>query len=228
MLGGQFGDYNIDIVMCIDGTGSMGHIINEVKENALSFYKKFIDAMNKEGKTASEVRVKVIVFRDYKDDPVPMEESRFFTLPDDDVEFNDFVKNIRATGGGDYPENALEAISLALKSDWTTGGTKQRHAILVFSDAAALDFADRASCPGYPEGMPKDLTQLGEWWEGVDQTLGSPYKPSAGRLVCFVPNAYPWNEMQLWNRYWPTFSAAGTGLSDVDIDEAIRVLVGSC
>ena len=34
-------DYNVDIVMCIDATGSMGPIINDVKANALSFYQKF-------------------------------------------------------------------------------------------------------------------------------------------------------------------------------------------
>ena len=64
MAGQGMGDYNVDIVMCIDGTGSMGPIIEEVKANALSFYKKFIDAMDEEGKTADVVRVKVIVFRD--------------------------------------------------------------------------------------------------------------------------------------------------------------------
>lgn len=32
--------YAVDLVMCIDGTGSMGHLIEEVKSAALSFYKK--------------------------------------------------------------------------------------------------------------------------------------------------------------------------------------------
>jgi hypothetical protein len=31
--------YAVDLVMCIDGTGSMGHLIEEVKSSALQFYK---------------------------------------------------------------------------------------------------------------------------------------------------------------------------------------------
>lgn len=221
------GDYNVDIVMCIDGTVSMRPIIDEVKENALSFYKKFVDAMEENDKKAEALRIKVIVFRDYGCDEQPMEESQFFALPEQTEEFNAYVRGIEVKGGGDIPENALEAIALALKSDWTTGGNKRRHAILVFSDAAALPLGERASSANYPAGMPKDLAELGAWWEGTEQALDSTYQPKAGRLVVFAPNAYPWTDIQAWNRYWPSFSQAGKGLSDVDIQSAIDLLVGS-
>lgn len=221
------GDYNVDIVMCIDGTASMRPIIDQVKANALSFYKKFVDAMEENDKKAEALRIKVIVFRDYGCDDQPMEESEFFTLPDQADEFNAYVNGIEVKGGGDLPENALEAIALALKSKWTTGGNKRRHAILVFTDAAALPLGERAACVGYPAGMPADLAELGAWWEGTEQTLDSTYQPNAGRLVAFAPNAYPWTDIQAWNRYWPAFSQAGNGLSDVDIQSAIDLLVGS-
>lgn len=221
------GDYNVDIVMCIDGTASMRPIIDQVKANALSFYKKFVDAMEENDKKAEALRIKVIVFRDYGCDDQPMEESDFFTLPDQADEFNAYVNGIEVKGGGDLPENALEAIALALKSKWTTGGNKRRHAILVFTDAAALPLGERAACVGYPAGMPADLAELGAWWEGTEQTLDSTYQPNAGRLVAFAPNAYPWTDIQAWNRYWPAFSQAGNGLSDVDIQSAIDLLVGS-
>ncbi|MBQ7563289.1 MAG: hypothetical protein IJT16_04790, partial [Lachnospiraceae bacterium] len=119
------------------------------------------------------------------------------------------------------------AIALALKSDWTTGGSKRRHAILVFSDAPALPLGDRKNCAGYPDGMPADIAELGSWWEGTTQTLSGSYQAKAGRLVAFVPNAEPWTEMQAWNRYWPAFSPAGTGLAEVDIQSAIDLMVGS-
>ena len=220
-------DYYVDIVMCIDGTASMRPIIDEVKRNALSFYHKFIEAMADADKSAEKVRIKVIVFRDYGSDEKPMEVSEFFTIPDQETEFNAFVQGIEAVGGGDLPENALEAIALAVKSDWTTGGSRRRHAILVFTDAEALPLGARADSPNYPEGMPADLAQLGAWWENADQTCPGTYQAKAGRLVVFAPNAYPWTELQTWNRYWPAFSQAGTGLSDVDISAAIDLLVGS-
>ena len=226
-LNQQMGNYYVDIAMCIDGTGSMSPIIEEVKGNAISFYHKFIDAMEEVDKDVAQLRIKVIVFRDYGVDDEPMVESEFFTLPEQNDEFTSFVNSIEAKGGGDEPENALEAISLALKSDWTTEGAKQRHTILVFSDASALKLGERASAGSYPAGMPKDLAELGAWWEGTDQSLDSTYKRRAGRLIAFVPNSEPWTDLQAWNRYWPAFSPAGTGLEDVDIQEAINLLVGS-
>lgn len=227
MAGQGVGDYNVDIVMCIDATGSMSPIIDRVKENALSFYQRFVDAMEENDKTVEQLRIKVIVFRDYGCDEKPMEESEFFTLPEQNEEFRACVSSITACGGGDGPENALEAIALALKSKWTTGGSKRRHAVLVFSDAAALPLGERASSANYPSDLPKDLPQLGAWWEATDQTLDSTYQAKAGRLVAFVPNAEPWTELQAWNRYWPAFSQAGTGLEEVDIQSAIDLLVGS-
>jgi len=228
IIAGQgMGEYCVDIVMCIDATGSMAPIINEVKDNAMSFYQRFIDSMEENDKDVAELRIKVIVFRDYICDSEPMVESSFFTLPEQNSAFRSFVSSIEACGGGDGPENALEAIALALKSKWTTSGSKRRHAILVFSDAPALALGERAECPNYPSGLPTDIAQLGAWWEGTDQTLGSTYQAKAGRLVAFVPNAEPWTELQAWNRYWPAFSPAGTGLPDVDIQSAIDLMVGS-
>ena len=205
----------------------MAPIIDEVKSNAISFYQRFVDSMEENDKDVAQLRIKVIVFRDYGCDDEPMVESSFYTLPEQNEEFRSFVNAIEAKGGGDGPENALEAIALALKSKWTTSGSKRRHAILVFSDAPALALGERAGCPNYPTGLPKTIAQLGAWWEGTDQSLGSTYQPKAGRLVAFVPNAEPWTELQAWNRYWPAFSLAGTGLPDVDIQSAIDLMVGT-
>ena len=65
-------DYNIDIIMCIDATGSMDPILDEVKKTALSFEGIFREAMESKGKMVDQLRVKVIAFRDYIIDSVPM------------------------------------------------------------------------------------------------------------------------------------------------------------
>ena len=51
------GEYYVDIVMCIDATGSMSPILNTVKENALSFYGKFVDAMEEADKTVEVLEI---------------------------------------------------------------------------------------------------------------------------------------------------------------------------
>lgn len=225
---GMQGIYSVDIVMCIDATGSMAPVLNLVKNNALTFYETLSEKMDEAGKSVDTIRVKVIAFRDYIIDAEPMKESPFFTLPDESAAFRDFVGAIEATGGGDTPECAYEAISRALASDWTVEGLKQRHVVLVFTDAPALALGERADCPGYPANMPKDLGQLGARWEGFDQMFVTTYKKKAGRLVVFAPKDASWEALETWNRYWPAYSTAGTGLDDVDMETVYDLLVGSC
>ena len=227
-MNGQYvGGYNVDIVMCIDGTGSMSPIIEEVKRNALSFHGRFVETMEENGKQVGQLRVKVIVFRDFICDSEPMTESPFFDLPSENTAFQSFVDRIEACGGGDTPENALEAIALALKSRWTTGGSRRRHCVLVFSDAPALALGERADCPNYPAGLPKTLAGLGDWWTGADQYFSGTYQPKAGRLVAFVPKSESWTRLETWARYWPVYSSAGTGLPEVDIQSVLELMVGS-
>ena len=58
-------NYNVDIAMCIDATGSMGRLINTVKKNTLSFYMDLTGAMEAKGKHIDELRASVIAFRNY-------------------------------------------------------------------------------------------------------------------------------------------------------------------
>lgn len=53
-----------------------------------------------------------------------MEESQFFILPEEKQEFYNFVSQIKAGGGGDEPESGLEALALALRSDFVKDGDK--------------------------------------------------------------------------------------------------------
>ena len=214
-------DYNVDIVMCIDATGSMHAIINDVKANALSFYRKFVQEMENVEKSVEQLRIKVVVFRDYGCDSEPMVESKFFTLDDESTEFHDFVSRIEASGGGDGPENGLEALALAIKSDWVRTGTKRRHVIMLWTDAPALELGARASSPSYPSDMPANLAELHEWWEGQEM------EPKAKRLLLFSPDTNPWSEMLDWQNIFHLASQAGKGCSDVDIDAAIHMLVNS-
>ncbi len=190
-------DYYVDIVMCIDATGGMAPIIEEVKKNVLSFYPKLVEAMESQipSKQVTQLRIKVITFRDYGMDDEPMVESEFFDLFDenDAEQFKDYVNAIEAKGGGDAPENALEALALAMKSDWSREpSVRHRHVIMMFTDAPALELQARAGESGYPTDMPKDLAELRDMW---DETMDL----RAKRLVIFAPDCKPWSDMFDWS-----------------------------
>ena len=180
--------------------------------------------MEEVGYDVNQLRMKIIAFRDYGSDCDPMTESPFYTFPDQSMEFSSFVDSLEAKGG-DGPTNALEAIALALKSDWITGGFRRRHVVFVFTDSPTLPLGARANHPSYPQGMPANLSELEAWWD--NQVPGSTYQHRAGRLIAFVPEVSPWTDLQAWNRYWPAFSNAGTGLEEVDIQQAIEMVVYS-
>ena len=230
--------YAVDLVMCIDGTGSMAGMIDEVKKKALGFWTKFYDAMIAEHKSIRDdwFRVKVIVFRDYKDDgESAMEESEFFKLstPEGVDAFNEYIRNIEPHGGGDDPENALEAIFTAIKSDWVRQyGRFRRHAILLFTDAAALSPQDkeRLSAPNYPYDMPRTRDELAGIFEngdgGQSRSYGN-YSADNGRLIVYAPKNCGWEWLNTIDRAWWVPVDAKGGCSEVMIEEALKVLTHS-
>ena len=209
--------------MCIDATGSMHGIINEVKANALSLYQQFVEQMEASDKNVQQLRIKVIVFRDFGVDSEPFVESKFFVLNEDGgaEEFHDFVDKIEASGGGDLPESSLEALAVAMNSEWVTTGSIRRHVIIMYTDATALPLGTHSSAAGYPAGMPADFAELHEWWEGQRM------EKRAKRLLVFAPDMEPWSNMVDWTNTFHTASKAGQGCSDTDMDVCIKLLVNS-
>ena len=80
--------YNVDMVFCIDCTGSMDNIIDIVKNNALNFYQDVTNVMEKKHKHITQLRVRVVAFRDYRaDGKDAMLVTNFFKLPQEAVDF---------------------------------------------------------------------------------------------------------------------------------------------
>lgn len=129
--------YNVDIVMCIDCTGSMGDLLDTVKKNALKFYPDLKTRCEAKGKEISDLRIRVIGFRDLGyDKENAIVDSGFLSIPEQEEEFKSLVNSFVPSGGGPEPESGLEALAMAINSDWTRGGDKRRHVIVVWSDAS--------------------------------------------------------------------------------------------
>ena len=224
--------YHVDIVMCIDLTGSMQPCIETVKENALTFWPQLKKRLESASKHVDKVRVKVLGFRDFEaDGDQALVESKFFEVSDDvlgeDKEFEDFVKGLYADGGGDEPENALEALALALKSDWTKEGDKRRHIVVMFTDASAhkLEDADTSN-PYYPADMPSTFDELGELWDehaDLQKSSSKGMQKASKRMIIFAPEAYPWPQLNAeWEQvvYKPS-AATDMGLADAATNDTI-------
>lgn len=197
-------DVYADIVYCIDITQSMIHTIDLVKRTAVTLHKDLQEIMRTNyQRSIKQLRVKVIGFRDfYADGQYALECSDFFTLPEQTGEFNDFVSGLEAKGGGDFPENSLEALALAMKSQWCTSAdasVRKRHIIILFTDASAHPFEKNADNkpPTYPEGMPKDYSELIDWWNGqgsLGDTNSVGMDQMAKRIGIFAPEGCePWS-----------------------------------
>ena len=215
--------YAVDLVMCIDGTASMGHLIEEVKSSALQFYDKLEKKMSEKEKTIDQLRAKIIVFRDYWADSadLAMQSSKFFDLRTQASEFASFVSGITATGGGDDPENGLEGLALALQSDWEKSQdfAKQRRVVVVYTDASAHSLEKSSKPSHYPQDIPKTFDELTDYWHDMPIP--------AKRLLVFAPDASPWVMMDTWENTVYFRSKAGQGLEEFEMDEILNLIANS-
>jgi hypothetical protein len=222
--------YAVDIVLCIDATGSMSHTLDHVKESALSFHTRLSKVMHDKGKAISQLRLKVIAFRDFgdrADDAI--QQTDFLVLPDQSGEFDNFVRGLRATGGGDRPESGLEALALAVQSPWEQGLDRRRHVIVMFTDAPAhpLGSSSQTRARTYPQSVPRSMNELFEQW-GPSQGSVFVMDNSAKRLLLFAPEESPWEEIaDDWNNTLFFPSVAGEGLEEWEMDEIINTIANS-
>lgn len=207
--------YAVDIVFCIDCSGSMDPIINLVKENALSFHDQLTGALRKEQKSVDQVRVKVLGFGGYEDEPPQFSILDFVQLPQEATKLRDFVGGLKTMGGND--ELGLEALALAISSKWETGFTKRRHIIVVYTDEPPHALGS-GTAPGLAEPMPRSLEELKGMW---DQNM----KRSDKRLVLFTNESdQPWPQIaDSWdNAVWQSLD-----FEQPDMTSIIRALVNS-
>lgn len=219
--------YHVDMAFCIDATGSMNHILDLVKKNALSFYQDVSKCMEKKGKEIEKLRIRIIAFRDYKNDGADaMLATDFFELPQESGEFETVVSSIQPFGGGDIPEDGLEALAYAIKSKWTEDGQLRRHVIVVWSDASTHPLGFGKEVPNYPKKMAKDFGELTDWWgdEGQEGLMDR----RAKRLLIFAPDQEYWSTISsTWDNVLHFPSKAGNGLEALDYGTILESIANS-
>ena len=177
----------VDVVMCMDVTGSMSDIINTVKANAIEFYDQFDACCVKNGITMSGLNTQVIAFRDKNvDESQWLQVSPTYNLPAQASDFKAFVNGLSATGGGDAAESGLEALETAFnKDDWGKDDGYHRQIVILWTDAPYLigsDYTDLSL--SYVHGL----------WNAM---------PSGRRMILFAPvgtsgNGDSWSNFDTW------------------------------
>jgi len=100
---------NVNVVFCIDTTGSMDTYINGVKDRAIEFSQ----ILASKGAT---FKLGLIGFGDLYE----KENPSVYNFTDDVTKFQKQVKNIPRTYGGDIPESALDSLETAIELLATT------------------------------------------------------------------------------------------------------------
>lgn len=171
----------VDVVMCIDVTGSMSSIINTVKRNAIGFYDAFKECCDNNGIQLTGLNTQVIAFRDKNEDSNWLQTSTTYWLPDQRDSFNSFVNSLYATGGGDTPESGLEALEAAFnKTDWSVDDGYHRQVVILWTDAPYLVGS------GYTN---LTVEMVKAQWDAL---------PSGKRLVLFAPYSYEYGNRGSW------------------------------
>jgi hypothetical protein len=207
--------YNVDIVLCIDSTGSMTPILDRVKQHAIDFYDDVTRTLEEKDKHIDQLRLRVVAFRDVGDKDVPpFEISDFYSLPDDQEGFAAFIRGLQPIAGGDAPESGLEAVAVAMHSDWTTEGDKRRQIIVVWTDAPSHTYGRGHENieAQLAAQIPASLDELTDLWHDPQDGLVS---VSAKRLILFAPDGEGWTTVSNnWDNVVHLPSRAGEGLRD--------------
>ena len=208
--------HNIDIVFCIDASGSMEKHLDHVKKMVPKMCEDIKNDFENKARHVGNLRARIIVFRDYiADGKEAMLATDFFELPKEQEQFLSVVNGIKTTPYGHGPSNGLEALAYAIRSKWNTEGMKKRQVIVVFSDSVTHYLGYGKLSPSYPNGMAKDMKELTAWWG--DCVNPGFVNENAKMLFIFAPNDLYWSEISdRWNNVIHYPSKAGEGIEELD------------
>ena len=216
-------NYNVDMVFCIDATGSMDNIIKIFRNNALNLCQDVKECIERKGRV-DVFRVRVIAFRDYlADGENAMLVTNFFRLPQEADNLKECMSSLIAKGGGDNPEDGLEALAYAIRSEWNTDGAKKRHVIVLWTDDDTHELGYGKSSIYYPKGMAANFQELTAWWGDWDEP--GYMDERAKRLVLLAPDLPGWKQISdNWGNVLHYPSDAGNGFKDVEYSQIISAI----
>jgi Mg-chelatase subunit ChlD len=129
----------VEVVFCLDTTGSMGGLIEGAKLKIWSIVNQIAS-----GRPNPDIKVGLIGFRDRSDKYV----TKLYELTSDLDEVHKSLKEFKADGGGDTPESVNQAINESVvKFKWSKEKDTLRIIFLVGDAPPHMDYADDVKYP---------------------------------------------------------------------------------
>jgi Mg-chelatase subunit ChlD len=129
----------VEVAFVLDTTGSMGPLIEGAKRKIWSIATAIVDA-----NPNAEIRMGLVAYRDIGDEYV----TRTFNLTSDIQDLYASLLELRARGGGDWPESVNEALDVGVtKLSWTQGSDICRIMFLVGDAPPHMDYAQDTKFP---------------------------------------------------------------------------------
>jgi len=138
----------LDLVFCMDVTGSMGSYINAAKRNIKQIIKKLVET---EGYI---VRFGLVVYRDHPPQDMSF-VSKTFKFTSDPTEMEANLATLAAQGGGDGPEAVEAGLLDTLQMDWRDDAAK---ICILIADAPPHGLGEAGD--GFSNGAPTGVDPL--------------------------------------------------------------------
>ncbi len=129
----------VEVAFVLDTTGSMGGLIEGAKRKIWSIATSILDS-----NPDADIRMGLVAYRDIGDDYV----TRTFDLTTDIQDLYANLLELRARGGGDWPESVNEALDVAVnKLHWTPSNDTRKIVFLVGDAPPHMDYAQDTKYP---------------------------------------------------------------------------------
>jgi Mg-chelatase subunit ChlD len=129
----------IEVVFCLDTTGSMSGLIEGAKQKIWSISNQIAN-----GKPTPELKIGLVAYRDKNDAYV----TKIIELTDDLDAIHGHLRGFKAEGGGDAPESVNQALDDAInKIKWSTDKKTLRIVFLVGDAPPHMDYQDDVKYP---------------------------------------------------------------------------------
>ncbi len=129
----------VEVAFVLDTTGSMGGLIEGAKRKIWSIATAIVDS-----NPDADIRMGLVAYRDIGDDYV----TKKVELTRDIQDLYANLLELKARGGGDWPESVNEALDVAVnKMQWTAGSEARRIVFLVGDAPPHMDYAQDTKYP---------------------------------------------------------------------------------